>query len=171
MAGASNYTTEDIDALLDILEVQLPLGAKGWNLVGDEFCEWAEGHGHSPRTVKSLKLKFEQVFNRSLTFHWMLTFRNQLVKTPKPTDDAECPPYIKCSHEIEAAMNDKGGSQDLDNEDIVDSDDAIVISSSDEVDPPPCPKRKIFIKSEPSAACPIACRPASDHLDSAPCAQ
>jgi hypothetical protein len=74
--GAPNYTTEDIDALLDILEVQLPLGTKGWNSAADEFCEWAEENEHSPRTAKSLKLKFEQVFNCSLNFHWTLTCRN-----------------------------------------------------------------------------------------------
>ena len=74
--GAPNYTTEDINALLNILEAQLPLGAKGWNSVADEFCEWAEENERSPWTVKSLKLKFEQVFNCSLNFHWTLTCCN-----------------------------------------------------------------------------------------------
>jgi hypothetical protein len=69
-------------------------------------------------------------------------------------------------------MNEKGGSRDLDDEDIVDSsNDAIEISSNDEVDPPPHLKKKIVVKNEPGAAGPIAHQPASDRLDSAPHAQ
>ena len=63
VAGAPNYSVEDIDALLDILEAMLPLGAKGWNSAADEFYEWADENERSARTAKSLKLKFEQVFD------------------------------------------------------------------------------------------------------------
>jgi hypothetical protein len=59
--GAPNYSVEDIEALLDILEVRLPMGAKGWNSVADEFCEWASENGRSARTAKSLELKYKQV--------------------------------------------------------------------------------------------------------------
>jgi hypothetical protein len=59
--GASNYTLEDIEGLLDILSVHLPLGGKAWNSAGDEFAEWAEENGHPGRSVKSLELKFKQV--------------------------------------------------------------------------------------------------------------
>lgn len=59
--GALNYQEEDINALMDILEVRLPVGAKGWNSVADEFCEWAEENGRSARTAKSLELKYKQV--------------------------------------------------------------------------------------------------------------
>ena len=43
----------------------------------------------------------------------------------KPTGDVECPPHIEHAHKIEDTMNNKAGSHDLDNEDIVD-DDVIV---------------------------------------------
>jgi hypothetical protein len=59
--GAPNYSVEDIEALLDILEVCLPMGAKGWNSIADEFCEWASENGCSARTAKSLELKYKQV--------------------------------------------------------------------------------------------------------------
>jgi hypothetical protein len=60
-AGTPNYAVEDIDRLLDILKVRLPVGAKGWNLAANEFCKWAEENSHSARTAKFLKLKFKQV--------------------------------------------------------------------------------------------------------------
>jgi len=41
----------------------LPLGAKRWNSAADKFCEWAEENGFLACIEKSLKLKFEQVFD------------------------------------------------------------------------------------------------------------
>jgi hypothetical protein len=60
-AGAANYSTEDIEALLDILEEQLPLGGKAWIAASDDFSKWAEENGWPVRTAKSLELKFKQV--------------------------------------------------------------------------------------------------------------
>ena len=61
----------------------------------------------------------------------------QLVKTTKPTGDGECPSYIERAHEIEYLMNDKAGSRDLDDEEIVDTpEEAILVSSDDESAPP-----------------------------------
>jgi hypothetical protein len=86
------------------------------------------------------------------------------VKTEKPTGDAECPLYIDRAYEIEQAMNDKGGSRDLDDEEIA---DAILITSDDDDDndrPPPLPRTKIVVKSEPGAVGPIARRTPADRL-------
>ncbi|TFK34826.1 hypothetical protein BDQ12DRAFT_669026 [Crucibulum laeve] len=44
-SGAANYLKDDIDALMDILEEQLPLGGWAWNSASDEFNAWAEGNG------------------------------------------------------------------------------------------------------------------------------
>lgn len=59
--GAANYSFEDMEALLEILAVLLPLGGKGWNTAGDEFCSWAEENNRPARTAKSLENKFKQV--------------------------------------------------------------------------------------------------------------
>ena len=60
-AGTANYSDEDMDQLLDLLEAYLPPGAKAWNRVGDEFNGWASENGRPERTVKSLEAKFKQV--------------------------------------------------------------------------------------------------------------
>ena len=60
-AGVHNYSSEDLDALLDILEECLPLGGHAWNSAGDEFNTWAQENGRPSRTAKSLELKFKQV--------------------------------------------------------------------------------------------------------------
>jgi hypothetical protein len=63
-------------------------------------------------------------------------------------------------------MNDKGGSHDLDDEEIA---DAIIITSDDDNDndndkPPPPPRTKIVVKLEPEAVGPIARRTPADRL-------
>jgi hypothetical protein len=60
-AGAHNYSSEDIDALFNILEESLPLGGHAWNSAGDEFNIWAQENGRPSQTAKSLELKFKQV--------------------------------------------------------------------------------------------------------------
>ena len=61
VVGAANYLPEDVDALLNILEEQLPLGGKGWLVAADSFFKWAEENGRPFRSAKSLELKFKQV--------------------------------------------------------------------------------------------------------------
>lgn len=61
VTGAHNYSSEDLDALFDILEECLPLGGHAWNSAGDEFNTWAQENGRPSRTAKSLELKFKQV--------------------------------------------------------------------------------------------------------------
>lgn len=39
--GAANYRPRELEALLDLIEDELPIGAKGWNSVGAKFREWA----------------------------------------------------------------------------------------------------------------------------------
>jgi hypothetical protein len=60
-AGTPNYSFNDVDALMDILEVLQPLGAKAWNSASGEFNLWAEENGHPTRSAKSLENKFKQV--------------------------------------------------------------------------------------------------------------
>jgi len=88
----------------------------------------------------------------------ILTLLHQLVKTSKPTGDAECPPHIQCAQEIEKLMNKKAGSCDLDDGDIVDASDAIIITSDDEDDKPVDTKVKVEKTRGPIARCPPADR-------------
>ncbi|KAF8335506.1 hypothetical protein F5887DRAFT_1079147 [Amanita rubescens] len=141
--GAANYSAEDVEALLNILETELPLGGHAWNSAADDFNNWAADNGRPSRTVKSLELKFKQ-----------------LVKTLKPTGDAECPPHIQRAHQIDDLMNDKAGSRDLDDADIIDVDNDNHEESDDEL---PTTQRVSKVKSE-TAPGPVARRVASDKL-------
>ena len=60
-AGALNYSFDDVDAFMDILEVLRPLGVKAWNSASDEFNVWAEENGCPTCSAKSLENKFKQV--------------------------------------------------------------------------------------------------------------
>ena len=38
--GAANYKDEDLDALMDVAKVVIPVGKRGWNMVAVDFAEW-----------------------------------------------------------------------------------------------------------------------------------
>ncbi len=59
--GAGNYRSNDLDALCNILEEQLPLGGKAWNSATDEFNAWAQENGRPTCAAKSLEAKFKQI--------------------------------------------------------------------------------------------------------------
>jgi len=146
--GAANYSSEDVDALLNILEDQLPLGGKAWIAAAETFNDWAKENRRPVRTSKSLENKFKQ-----------------LVRTEKPTGDAECPPEIDRAHSIEYAMNEKAGSRDLNDEDIADADtETINVSSDDDDSTPTVTPKPPKVKTERSElAGPVARRPAASN--------
>ncbi|KAJ8483175.1 hypothetical protein ONZ45_g14690 [Pleurotus djamor] len=150
-AGAQNYSSDDCDTLLNIASEVLPLAAKGWEEVATLYNEWAEENGRPQRTARSLELKFKA-----------------FVKTPKPTGDGECPSEIERAHEIDALMNEKADTRDLDDEDIVDSPpDTIELSSDD--DDKPAPKTSVKVKAESKEATSfVARRTDSDRLSIRP---
>ncbi|KAF9566074.1 hypothetical protein CPC08DRAFT_127378 [Agrocybe pediades] len=163
VVGTANYSEEDIDMLLDLLEDHLPPGAKAWNVVGEEFNSWASNNKRPLRTTKSLELKFKQ-----------------LVRTSKPTGTADCPPHIERAHAIEDRIAEKVETRDLDDEDIVDDEDAIIEVMDSDVDEkeeePRVKKAKSTaavaasskgptkVKEEPKG--PVARRPAADATTS-----
>ena len=59
--GAANYRPHEIEVLLDLIEDELPIGGKGWNIVGTRFREWAMIAQYPARTDRSLELKYKQV--------------------------------------------------------------------------------------------------------------
>ncbi len=83
----------------------------------------------------------------------------QLVKTSKPTGDAECPPHVERAHEIEDLMNEKAGSRDLDDEDIIDVDNDLKSSDEENI-----PVKKNTTVVQPQVRGPVARRPATDCL-------
>ncbi|KAJ4471144.1 hypothetical protein C8J55DRAFT_522034 [Lentinula edodes] len=133
-SGSSNYTDEDLGILFEILRRNLPLGQRAWSRCADEFNEQAEQQGRPTRLAKSLELKYKQ-----------------LVKTTKPTGDAELPRNVEEALEIEELMNDKAGTRDLDDSDIGDFDDNDSDSESDNENAPTRKKSKATVKKQSSA--------------------
>ncbi|KAF9642068.1 hypothetical protein BDM02DRAFT_3193972 [Thelephora ganbajun] len=101
--GAANYCPREVEVLLDLVEDELPVGAKGWNTVGTKFREWTITTGRPARTDRSLEAKYKQ-----------------LVRTPKPTGDGECPPEIECAHELNDRIQAKVSCCDLGDDEIAD---------------------------------------------------
>ena len=64
--GAVNYRPREIEVLLDLVEAELPVGAKGWGTVGAKFREWAATTENSSRTDRSLEAKYKQVWSLCL---------------------------------------------------------------------------------------------------------
>ncbi|KAI0047509.1 hypothetical protein FA95DRAFT_1662927 [Auriscalpium vulgare] len=121
--GAANYRDDEVNVLLDLVEDILPTGGKGWKVVGDRHRDWAQTQGSSERTDKSLESKFKQ-----------------LVKTSKPTGNAVCPPAVEHAHEIDALIDEKVSTRELDDADIVDIPDNSDTDSGYDSTPDP-PKR------------------------------
>ena len=59
--GAPNYRPREVEMLLDLVDEELPVGAKGWSVVGVRFREWAATTEHPARTDRSLEIKYKQV--------------------------------------------------------------------------------------------------------------
>ncbi|KAH7919022.1 hypothetical protein BV22DRAFT_1051344 [Leucogyrophana mollusca] len=143
--------TDDLDGLLNILEELLPIGGKAWATVEDSFSEWAHEHNRPTRSAGSLGARYRQ-----------------LVRTMKPTGNAECPPHIERVHHFKYLMNKYAGTRDLDDNDIADiADDTIVISSNDDdndcTKAPKAPKTPVpvsskapTVKTEPDEPGPLA---------------
>ena len=89
-------------ALLDAVEEVLPAGKKEWQLVYRQFEAWARENGHplcSETTVES-RFKAVSAADTSYSLYTDEIF-DKLVRTTKPTGDAECPPEVERAHELE----------------------------------------------------------------------
>jgi hypothetical protein len=112
-AGACNrgtkYHRDEIDAFLNLMEDNLPIGPQEW----DEVTEFhAERFLLRNRDSQSLRQKF-----------------NELVNSKKPTGDPNCPPHIRRAKLIQkriiAKLDSGGGSLNDDDLGIVDNDKEI----------------------------------------------
>ncbi|KAJ7223049.1 hypothetical protein GGX14DRAFT_332240, partial [Mycena pura] len=106
-AGAGNYTKSDVGKLLDLIEKAKPAGAKGWGRVAKRYNKWAAKFRRPQREPKALENKYKT-----------------LLRTKKPTGDAECPPEIKRAHQIEQLINDKVGTRGLSDDSLSENDGA-----------------------------------------------
>ncbi|KAJ7201482.1 hypothetical protein C8J57DRAFT_1260794 [Mycena rebaudengoi] len=113
-SGSGNYSKDDNKALLDLVQQELPLGAKGWKVITGRFKKYYVKNGRPERGQKSLETKYKQ---------WL--------KTKKPTGDASCPPEVKRAHQIEELINQRAGTRDLADSDF---DTAVDDASSGEVE-------------------------------------
>jgi len=110
--GAGNYMAEDVSALLDLVEKELPLGQWGWQTIHCQFTKWARLNCCPERALKSLETKYKQVgphISSSIYYSWCF----QLVKVTKPTGDAFCPPDVKRAHRIKQLINERACTRDI----------------------------------------------------------
>ncbi|KAJ7224204.1 hypothetical protein GGX14DRAFT_350570, partial [Mycena pura] len=94
--GSANFRKDDVGRILSIVKRHQPMGGRGWEKVTKEYNMWAVKHSRPEREWKSLKNKFDS-----------------LVKTTKPTGDAECPPEVKEAKRIDQMISSKSGSHSV----------------------------------------------------------
>ncbi|KAJ7670956.1 hypothetical protein B0H17DRAFT_1245356 [Mycena rosella] len=99
--GSSNFSKADTKKLLDLTEKELPLGQKGWEVIKKGYSKWARANDRPERPGKSLENKYKQ-----------------MLRTKKPTGNVSCPPNIKCAHRIEAQINQRAGTRDLNDSEL-----------------------------------------------------
>ncbi|KAJ7629852.1 hypothetical protein B0H17DRAFT_1218027 [Mycena rosella] len=57
--GSPNFSTEDINYLLDCIEAELPFGGRGWKSIESRYNKWAGGTKRPQRFLKSLEDKYK----------------------------------------------------------------------------------------------------------------
>ncbi|KIK16765.1 hypothetical protein PISMIDRAFT_112790 [Pisolithus microcarpus 441] len=118
--GAGNYSSSDINALLDYVKEDLPLGQRGWQSVTTKFNKY-ERHG--------------QLFSSSHIFL-------QLIKTPKPTGTGICPPDVLQAHHIDDLINEQVGTHEFNDsgfDDTIEADKSGASDDNDNTNTPPEP--------------------------------
>jgi hypothetical protein len=61
--GSSNYSKEDVKKLFDFIQLEQPVGQKGWKEVHRHYKKYARANGRAKRGVSSLENKFKSVRN------------------------------------------------------------------------------------------------------------
>ena len=89
-AGAANYSDDDVEAMLNIVEDIEPLGANNWSEVASQFCAWTHANSRPARNFEFLRNKFDKLANAK-----------------KKTGDPSCPPSIRRAKQISRAIQAK----------------------------------------------------------------
>ncbi|KAI8989205.1 hypothetical protein BD414DRAFT_536503 [Trametes punicea] len=100
--GSSNYTDEDLAALLKYVRLVLPIGQDAWQKVTAKFNKWALKHGRPKREMKPLKAKYDNIIR---------------IGSDKPTGATEVPWYIEEALMIETLVNEKSHTQEFNDSD------------------------------------------------------
>jgi hypothetical protein len=118
--GSQNYRDWEVEVLLNILEVKLPLGAEHWETVTTEFNATAltrsiqVRNNYVARDLDSLKNKFKVLKNHK-----------------KPTGDPNCPPLVKRAKRIQKEIERKQSTVDFDDDGNIINDDGNIINDDD----------------------------------------
>lgn len=83
-----NFSSEEIMALLDVIELVKPAGENRWNLVAEEFATISIRSKWPPRDEESIKSKFKNLKN-----------------VRKPTGDPNCPVEVKRAKRIQVEID------------------------------------------------------------------
>ncbi|KAJ7772878.1 hypothetical protein DFH07DRAFT_146407 [Mycena maculata] len=102
-SGSQNFSAADKKALFDPVQQELPLGGKGWKAVHQIYDTYRRANNRAKRSVSSLETKYKGY-----------------LKLKKPTGDGICPPEVKRVYEIEALINERAGTRELNDSDIDD---------------------------------------------------
>ena len=59
--GLHNYSADEVEKLLDVLEEVTPIGANHWEQIGEIFEAWAKDNGYPACETRLIKLKSEKL--------------------------------------------------------------------------------------------------------------
>lgn len=66
--GSRNFTQDNIIKIVELIQAYLPIGNEGWDLVTDQFNEWAKEHHSFERDSLGIRKKWDGVsFSRNLS--------------------------------------------------------------------------------------------------------
>lgn len=82
-AGSQNYSDEDLNKLLDIIEEVEPIGSNHWAEVQERYNDYAVDKFRAIRDQDALRNKYDKMVN-----------------VKKPTGSASCPPLVRRSKHI-----------------------------------------------------------------------
>ena len=96
--GTANYSKEDIEALMDILEDDLPTGSIAWNTITAKYDTWVQINAQPGWAADSLEHKLKEVI-------WK----------PKLTGHTDCPTYVDHMYALYDLMDSKFCTIGIDN--------------------------------------------------------
>ncbi|ETL84226.1 hypothetical protein L917_15914 [Phytophthora nicotianae] len=118
-SGNTNYTMNEIDRLLDLVEQALPLGRDEWERLGANYNA-GRSRGSPEREFESLRRKFKVLYS-----------------TRKPTGMPDMPPHIKRAKELKKAIDGKANVVELDDDADDDDRDELPVDPDFSFEPDP----------------------------------
>lgn len=82
-SGAPNYSSENVNVLLNIVEDLEPIGANNWVAVLSKFKDYTKENSRSKRDIDFPRMKFDRLANQK-----------------KPTGSNACPPLVRSAKQI-----------------------------------------------------------------------